>query len=76
MGWRTYYNKWKQAMDTEFKIANSLKKNTPYGKNPKTGRKFSSSSSFVKALRGAEKTKNYYKRLTKNAYKRETGKSW
>ena len=74
--WNNYHKKWGYYSDLEFKIANSLHKFPPNGRNPNTKKKYKSSIIFVKSLRQAEKMKNQYKKLTKSAYKTQEGKSW
>jgi hypothetical protein len=74
--WKYYYKQWKKFMDREFKIANSLSKKYPYGKNPVSGKPLKSSKDFVNRLRHEEAMKNVYKSQTKKAYKKQTGKSW
>lgn len=74
--WKYYYKQWKKFMNREFKIANSLSSKFPYGKNPVSGKPLKSSKDFTKRLRHEEKMKNAYKHLTKQAYKKQTGKTW
>lgn len=74
--WKKYHKRWGYYSNLEFKIANSLSKQHPHGRNPNTKKYYKSSNEFVRALRHAEKMKEYYKKLTKSAYKRQEGRSW
>ena len=74
--WKRYHSRWKYYNNLQFKIANSLSSKHPFGRNPNTKKYYKSAQDFAKALSNAEKMTNHYKKLTKSAYKRQTGKSW
>lgn len=74
--WLYYHEQWKKFMNREFKVANSLSKKHPYGKNPVSGKPFTSSRQFTNRLKHEGAMKDSYKSLTKKAYKEKTGKNW
>ena len=74
--WKKYHAKWKYYNTLQFKIASSLTSKHPFGKNPKTKKFYRSAQDFAKALNQAEKMTIHFKKLTKSAFKKQTGKSW
>lgn len=74
--WKYYHSRWKYYNNLEFKIASSLSKKYPYGKNPSTKKAYWSAQDFARALRQAEKMTTKYRNATKSAFKKQTGKNW
>lgn len=74
--WKCYHSKMNKAYTRVYSIAGSLSSSKPYGVNPTTRKQYSSAKAFAKALHKAEKEFNKYAKLTKAAYKRQTGLKW